>query len=325
MKASISKFEVSVNDRLNAIIDVLKKRAANRKPDNEISFPVKNIASLIQDLEEIVEIKKEPEQEDEEKEDKDKETEEDKEKKSDKEKKDKEKEKDEDDKEKNKKDSEDDEDEEEEDKDKGKKKKKEDSDSEEEDSDKDNDKEEGKEKKKKEKETEDEEETSEEEEESKFQELVKVCEGYKQNLTAKDTQISKMSKQMEDLEKSNKGLSVDKTDMSKEISKFKADKYTKTLNKTVELVSKFRGLNDDQRLRLKEHYLTSKMSESALEEIGRKTEYQVLSKMSEPKETTKPSEYLEPAEQEKDFSKMSKDAQLDELAEINAKKKGFVQ
>ena len=120
MKASISKFEVSVNDRLNAIVDVLKKRAANRKPDDEISFPVKNIASLIQDLEEIIEIKKEPDQEED---DKDTEEESDKGKKSDKEKETENEDDKEKDKDKDKDDSEDDEDEEE---DKGKKKKKED-------------------------------------------------------------------------------------------------------------------------------------------------------------------------------------------------------
>ncbi len=126
-----------------------------------------------------------------------------------------------------------------------------------------------------------------------------------------------MSEEIKALKKTNEKITT-------EINKFKVDKYTKLLNKTVEIVSKFRDLNDVQKLRLKEHYLTSKMSELALEEIGKKAEYQVLSKMSELKETTKPSDHLAPAEQEKDFSKMSKDDQLDNLAEINAKAKGFV-
>ena len=44
-----------------------------------------------------------------------------------------------------------------------------------------------------------------------------------------------------------------------------------------------------------------------------------------PKETTTPTEQLDPVNQEKDFSKMSNEDKLDKLAKVNAKIKGFVE
>ena len=51
----------------------------------------------------------------------------------------------------------------------------------------------------------------------------------------------------------------------------------------------------------------------------------MFSKLSEPKETTKSSEMLEPAEKEKEVSKMSNEDKLDFLANLQAKQRGFVQ
>ncbi len=319
MKASISKFESDSMDKLKSIIETLKEKSTNKKPDDEISFSVKKISYLIQDIEEVVESMESSEDGEETADDVAGE-------KTKEEKTDKEEPK------KDTKETKEGDEEKEEEKDTSKKKSKEKKSSKEEKEAEETD--EGKEEKKDEEEKkETKEETkeedndegeeekstdSEEEEESKFKELVAVCEGYKDNLDEKDLKISKMSQKIKKLEGQNE-------EISKNLSKFKADSFAKTLNKTVELVSKFRGLNEEQSLRLKEHYLTSKMSESALGEIGRKTGYQMMSKMAtEPEGTTKPTEHLAPVDEEKDFSKMSKPDQLDKLAEINAKTRGYV-
>lgn len=321
MTDAISKFKVESSDRLNEIIKTLKDKAANRKPDDEISFSVRKIAYLIEDLEGVLASKAGPVEVAGEKKDeaddkaKDEPAEESKDEPKTEPKPDDKK-----------------------DEAAGDEKAKADEKGDEKDVDKpktDDAKkeEEASDKDKKEDATEtssekdggkvdkagDEEGSEDEEEESKFQELVKVCEGYKATLDEENLKISKMSKRI-------KALETDNLKKTKELSKFRADSYTKTLNKTVDIVSKFRELNDEQTLRLKEHYLTSKMSETALDEIGSKTEYQLMSKMAvEPRSTTKPTEHLAPAEKgPEDFSKMSKNDQLDALAEINAKKQGFV-
>ena len=63
---------------------------------------------------------------------------------------------------------------------------------------------------------------------------------------------------------------------------------------------------------------------SALDKIGRETDEQMFSKLEEPKETTIPTELLQPDGEEQPVSKMSKEEQLDILAERNARKKGYV-
>lgn len=299
----MSKFSEDVaSKKIGTIIETLRNLAANKKPEDEISLTVKSCSHLIDDLKSIkevfsVESEEEDKEEEKGKEDEDKDTEEEKGKE------DKKAEKEEEDKEE---DSEEGEGKEKESKDESKDKKEEDESGE------------GKESDESE---EDKDDSGEEDEEetSKFKELMEVCEGYKKSLEEKDSKISKMSKELSEIKK-------EKDQLSKEMSKFKEDSYMKTLNKTLETVSKFRGLDKDQKLRLKEHYLTSKMSEDALEEIGKKTEYQMMSKMAyEPKETTKPTEYLDPAVEKEDISKMSAKDQLDRLADLHAKKGGFVQ
>ena len=267
MTQFISKFEANIVDKLNSIIKTLKDRAINKKPAEEITFEVKNISLLIQDLEEIAEAEK-AKSEEETTEDTSEETEEEKEKKA------------------------------AEEKAKEKKEKKKDKEETEDD----------KEKK----------ETGDEEEESKFKELLKVCDGYKKQLEKSDKAMSKFKEEITHLKKDNEKL-------NEKISKFEEKKYTKLLNATVEKVSKFKKLNEIDTLALKEKYLTSKMSETALDEIGRVTDNQMFSKLEVPKETTKPSEMLGPVEpEEKSFSKLSKKDQLEVLAGINAKNKGFV-
>lgn len=157
-----------------------------------------------------------------------------------------------------------------------------------------------------------------EEEESKFQQAVNVCGQYKAQLEEKKEEMSKMESKLTDLTSGNKTL-------QEEISKFKKDSFDKMLTSTVEKVSKFKGLSAGQSAKLKEDYMVSKMSESALEELGRKTENEMFSKLGEPQATTKPTELLTPGERETNVSKMSSEDKLDALANLNAELRGFVQ
>lgn len=155
--------------------------------------------------------------------------------------------------------------------------------------------------------------------ESKFDELIKVCEGFQSELKTSQERISKLQTELKTTKEVSKSL-------TEQLSKFEKTKYEKILNDTVQKISKFKGLNSEQTLGLKKHYLESKMSETALEEIGRETDEQIMSKLDEPKPTTKPTEMLGPAETEsKEFSKMSKEEQLDTLANMQARDRGFVQ
>jgi len=63
MVTAISKFESGVRDKLLAIVKTLKSKATNLKPEDEVSFSVKSIGLLIQDLEEITEYEKAKEDE----------------------------------------------------------------------------------------------------------------------------------------------------------------------------------------------------------------------------------------------------------------------
>lgn len=156
-------------------------------------------------------------------------------------------------------------------------------------------------------------------EESKFNELLKVCEGYKKVIEEKDVSISKFKERIGALETTTEEL-------NSEMSKFKQDNYHKLVDSTVDKVSKFQNLSEKETLALKQHYLESKMSEVALEELGCTIDGQIMSKMQEPKPTTKPTEYLEPAETQpkREYSKMSDAEKMDVLASMNAKKGGFV-
>ena len=287
MSDSISKFESVASDKLNDIVSTLKKLATNKKPEDEVSLEVKQISLLIDDLEGVVALEKkaiaEEEVEAEEEPEDNNETEPEEEDESEKKKK------------KGKGDKED----KKEDKEKKNKGEEEDSEEEPEDSE----------------ESEDDEDDG--EEESKFQEALKVAEGYKKELTKNQELTSKFQKKSKELEKQN-------NELSKQISKFKKDEYSKVLNATVDKVSKFKQLNSEESLNLKKTYLESKMSESALVEIGRVTDDKMLSKLGEPKPTTKPSSQLEPAKAETEYSKMSKEDKLDALADTNAKRAGFV-
>lgn len=286
MGQAISKFEADVEDRLAAIVRLLKEKSTNKKPEDEISFEVKALSLLIQDLEEIVELekaRKEANKEETTEEETitkptEKETE-----------------------------NKDEEEETTEDKKEIKKPKKPDEEEETEteektETDEDKKTEEGKE----------------DEEESKFQEAMKLCESYKGELEKNQKVMSKFQKEIDSLKGQN-------SDLTKQISKFQVESYNKLLDSTVEKISKFKKLNDVEKLNLKGHYLESKMSVSALEEVGRVTDEKMFSKLGEPKVMTKPSEMLEPANEEKDFSKMSKEDKLDELAKIQAKARGFVE
>jgi len=157
-----------------------------------------------------------------------------------------------------------------------------------------------------------------EEEESKFQEAMSIAKAYKKE--AADA-VDKVSKFGEELKK----VMAENAVLKKEISKFKQGSYTKLLKDTVTKVSKFRNLTLQEREALEKQYVISKMSESALIEIGRITDKDEISKLSEPKETTKPTNQLDPVEErQKEFSKLSQDEQLEVLANANAKKKGFI-
>jgi len=160
----------------------------------------------------------------------------------------------------------------------------------------------------------------EEEETSKFRELMKVCEGYKEELDKTSKEVAKLQDELVAVKK-------EKDSLENDISKFKEEKHIQLIDAAVRKVSKFKGLGKTEELKLKEHYLTSKMSDTALEEVGRTIDESMFSKMSEPRPTTLPSAHLSPAnvnEDEPEFSKLSKDDQLDVLAKTNAKLQGFV-
>jgi cation transport regulator len=154
------------------------------------------------------------------------------------------------------------------------------------------------------------------EEESKFQELLSVCEGYKTELEKANGIIGQYESKFKSLEEANKTIST-------ELSKFKEDSFHRTLNDTLAKVSKFKNLNTTDALNLKKTWLESKMSETAIAEIGRNTDVQIMSKLSEPKETTKSSVMLDPVNGAAvEFSKLSADDKLEVLAQMNAKRRG---
>ena len=300
---AISKFEANTVDKINSIITTLKKQATNKKPTDEILFEVKHISALIEDLEEIIEYEKsktEPEEKEEKEEDKDKETKEIKEEKTEEEET---KEKKEEETKETKKEEKEAETEKTEEKEEKKEKEAEKSEKTEEET-------------KEKKETEEEKDDS-EEEESKFKEAIKLCDDYK-------SQVDKIQQQMSKFQKENKELFNENKDLKQQLSKFEKESYNKMFNSTLEKVSKFKRLSEADKLNLSKHWLESKMSVTALEELGRMTEDQMLSKLEEPKVRTKPSEMLEPAKQEEDFSKMSNEDKLDALANLQAKQRGFV-
>ena len=316
----MSKFgELSV-DKLSKVVETLRGLAENKKPADEISIPVKNVSLLIQDIEEVIKSEEETNEEtsdnSEENEDKEEKketkTEETKEKKNKKDKKE------------DKKESKEEKKEDSEEPDKSDEEKDVKETNEEEGSDSDGDKEEKDPKEDKESSAEGEDtDESKNESESKFKELLKVCDGYKKECNDKDAQISKFTTEL-------KKLNKEKEELTQKISKFKKESYEQILNSTVDKISKFRHLDETQKLALKQRYLESKMSETALEEVGRVTDDQMFSKLAEPKETTQPSEMLDPVDVDEgpDFSKMSekeiKAHKLDELAELQARQRGFV-
>lgn len=308
MKFAISKFESSVKDKLSIIIKTLKERATNLKPTDEISFDVKKISLLIEDLEEslslIESMNNSEEKEDSNKNKLEDNLEDDKSKDIPEPKKEKEN------------------------KDQSNEDKSETNEINDDFSDQidnnesndnlskigsnaDNNKD-----KSDNQDKHDDDET--EEEASKFQEIIKVCEDYKNEVEKSYNTISKLQEEI-------KILNSEKENLNSEISKFKEESYNKLLDSTVNKVSKFKSLTDEEKLNLKQEYLTSKMSESALEEIGRITDKQMFSKLEEPKQTTIPSEHLEHSNNKtEEFSKMSNNDKLDYLANVQAKKRGFV-
>jgi outer membrane biosynthesis protein TonB len=280
IKKLMSKFESSVTDKLSSIVGLLRSMAANKKPTERISFEVKKIALLIEDLEEVVEMEKakqveekQPEQKPVEKVVEPKKEEEVKIEKVE-----------------------------------PVKEVKEEPKTEPVKVETEPAKEEAK--------------VEDGEEESKFQELLAVCEGYKAELTSCHSQMSKMQEQLAALES-------EKTSLNEQVSKFKQETFTKILNETVEKVSKFRNLSHEETQKLKDHYVMSKLSESALVELGRMTEGTGTSKFEELKVTTTPSEFLQETEKtteelDNEYSKMSSSDKLDALANLNAKINGFV-
>ena len=287
ISASISKFESEIEDKITQIKKVFVGLAEGKKPDEMIEIPVKKISLLIQDLESIEESQKISKDVD------DKEVEE----------------------------KDDVGNDSSESSTKGEdidKSKVDESDKKEEPAKeevKEDVKDEGSEETKEEGEKE---EVKESEEESKFKELLDVCDGYKKELDEKEQIISKMSKGAD-------ALKADNTKLTEEISKFKKEGFSNLVKKTAEKISKFKNLAPHETIKLEHEY--SKMSEPALEEIGRITESEMFSKLEEPKPTTKSTELLKPAlaAEEKPFSKMSKEEQLDKVAKENAKAKGFVE
>lgn len=288
MITAISKFEANTMDKIASIIDTLRKQSTNKKPTDEIFFEVKQISALIEDLEGILEVEKSKAEEPKEEieETPKKETKE------------------------------------EEKKEEPKEEKKEEKEEKEEPKEKEADKKETPKEEKTEEpkeESEKEKKIEEEEEESKFaKEALKLCDDYKTEIEKSQKLVSKFKKESEELISENKEL-------KQKLSKFEKEGYDKVFNSTLEKVSKFKKLSEQDKLSLRKHWLESKMSATALEELGRMTEDQMLSKLEEPKVTTKPSNMLEPAEKEKDFSKMSNEDKLDALANLQAKQRGFVQ
>lgn len=297
MAKYISKFAVETSDRLEAIIKVLKEKATNLKPEDDISLKVKQVSLLIQDLEEIVEVEKskkeeepvaeEPEPKPATEEDKDP-VEEEKPAEVAEEKED-------------------------------KKPAEEEAKPAEKPAEKPVEEEKKEEKPTEEKPAEVEEETKlAEEEESKFQQAMEVANGYRKEIGKQEEIISKFQSELKLLKEQNAKLTT-------EFSKFKDESRTRLIDMTIEKISKFKGLNSKETWDLKKKYLESKMSDAALVTEGRKVDIEMISKLQEPKATTRPSEMLEPAEETKQsYSKMSGEDKLDVLAKLNAKQKGFV-
>lgn len=327
-KMKTSKFEEKTVDKINEIIKTLKKKAENKKPEEDIYIPVKNISLLIQDLEEIsTDLTSQAEEENEESEDDSKETktgDSDKDTKSEEgdkkedTKSESDDEKDKDAKEKTDEDSKEDtkeDDAKESESKKGDDKKEdvaEDKDSKEEKKSED-DKEESTEEKPKDKDGK----TNDKVETSKFKKLMEICDGYKVELKESTDLVSKFEKENKDLKKKIANLNGD-------ISKFKEETKSKMVKTTLEKVSKFESLAPHEKIKLENEY--SKLSESALIEIGRITDNKMFSKLEEPKPTTTPTELLNAVEEPEktDYSKMSQSDKLEALANLNAHEKGFV-
>ena len=292
--AKVSKFEEDTIDKIKSIVDALKKQAKDKKPDEELKLTVKDVSLLIDDLENIIEFESNKAEEEEKLEKVE-------EKESEKKKTDE-----------TKKEGEEVKEPEAEPKEKGDKPETE-------------TKEEVKEETEtKEKPEEKKEGEAEDSEESKFQALLEVCEGYKSELEKNQAMISK-------LQEDNEMLTDNNEKYARQFSKFEEEQYNHKLNDVVNKVSKFKRLNETQKLTLKKQYIESKMSDTALEEIGRMADDKMFSKLqTEPKVMTQPSQMLDGAEQPTeatptDYSKMSQEEQLEALANLNAKHNGFVE
>lgn len=164
--------------------------------------------------------------------------------------------------------------------------------------------------------------SEEKKEESKFKAL---CEEYSHKLKEANVLISTKD---EIITK----LSQEKAAYVEEISKFKEAEelkkkaqHDKSLDKAAKAYSKFKGLSEDaaEVLDKKKEWMTSKMSDVALEEIGNAYEMQSVSKMSSTtKAETKPSSQLESKAPEQ-TSKMSNEEKLAAIANRAAKKQGW--
>lgn len=128
-------------------------------------------------------------------------------------------------------------------------------------------------------------------------------------------------------------LTQDNAELVTSISKFEQEKilkekgeYDSLMDKTVESYAKFNKLKitDTKVLDQKAKWITSKMSKFALAEIGEAYNMQVTSKYGkEPKVETVSSESLSNIEESKEFSKLSADEKLDVIANRVAKAAGF--
>jgi len=300
MQEAIAKYKQEDTDKVEAIIQTLKELAGNKKPDEDVHITVKSISYLIDDLEGIKEYltedaEEEPKPGEENDEESDTEQDTSKEEETDPDKSDVEKEPE------------------------TKDEKVEEKPEESKDPEPKSEEVEKDEPKKDDKETEEDDE--EDTETSKFQEIIKICEGYQTELKNSEQVIAKYQEEIKSLKK-------EKEQLTEQVSKFKQETYDKILNETVEKVSKFKNLSESDSQQLKKDYLEKGMSVSALEEIGRMVGNQEVSKWSDPKPTTQPTELVnetESQEQSQEVSKLSASEKLDQLAKLNAKANGFVE
>ena len=304
-----SKFEKKNKNitSLKEIVDTLKGLTEGRQDTEKVEMYVKDVIALVEDLDvvikttaEIEESAKEINADPKKDEDKDKDEEEDK-------------------------------DEEDKDKDEGEDKDKEDKDEDEGDKDKETgDSEDDKDKKdtgEEESNDAEEGEGSDKDDESKQSEVSKfktLCEEYSQKLKEANTLLATKD---EIISK----LSNEKVSLVEQISKFKEQeikeekgRYDKAMSGAVKAYSKFKNLPVDHQevLDKKKEWMTSKMSESALLELGKTYEETNISKMSkEPKVETKPSSQLDGTNER--TSKMSKKDKMKAIANKAALKQGF--